>query len=155
MRPTKDLYFSELASVIAIRTTCIRRGVGCVVTNSKGHILGTGYNGVAAGLPHCNEGCPCTGHDLPPGQDKCEAVHAEVNAILQCPDVWDIDTVYVTLSPCIRCTKMLMNTSCKRIVFLNSHLGATGKELWEKTGRTWQHYANYTEDLHAQAKLII
>ena len=80
---------------------------------------------------------------------------AEVNAILQCPDVWDIDTVYVTLSPCIRCTKMLMNTSCKRIVFLNNHLGETGKELWEKTGRTWQHYASYTEDLHAQARLII
>jgi dCMP deaminase len=143
MRPTKDAYFSELAAVISGRSTCLRKAVGCVLTNERGHIIGTGYNGVAAGLGHCNEGHTCKGHDLPPGQDSCEAVHAEVNALLQCPDAWAIDTVYVTLSPCIRCTKMLLNTSCKRIVFLENHTGQTGQELWERAGRNWQQYRDY------------
>lgn len=140
MRPTKDLFFSQIASIEATRTTCIRRGVGCVLVNDKGHIVGTGYNGVAAGLPHCNEGHPCVGCELPPGQDNCEAVHAEVNAILQCHDVWDIDTVYTTVSPCVRCTKMLLNTSAKRIVFLTEHNGQTGYDLWSKAGRIWERY---------------
>lgn len=147
MRPTKLTYFSILASVVALRSTCVRRGVGCVIVNNKGHILGTGYNGVAAGLPHCNEETPCEGCDLPAGQDKCEAVHAEVNAVLQCADVWDIETVYVTLSPCIRCTKMLLNTGTKRIVFLKPHSGETGEALWLKAGREWVHYDTYANDI--------
>lgn len=147
MRPTKQLYFSQLASVVALRSTCVRRSVGCILVNDKGHILGTGYNGVAAGSPHCNEGNPCEGCYLPPGHDKCEAVHAEVNAVLQCPNVWDIDTVYVTVSPCARCTKMLLNTGAKRIVYLTVHNGETGELLWRKAGREWYHYSAYTEDL--------
>ncbi len=145
-RPTKDTYFSDLAMVISSRSTCLRRAVGCVLTNARGHIVGTGYNGVAASLGHCNEGHACKGHDLPPGQDSCEAVHAEVNALLQCPDVWAIDTAYVTLSPCIRCTKMLLNTSCTRIVFQDNHTGQTGQELWERAGRIWLQYRDYNED---------
>lgn len=150
MRPDRKAYFSLLAQVVSTRTTCIRRGVGCVVVDAKGHILGTGYNGVAAGMPHCNEGCPCSGHELPPGQDKCEAVHAEMNALLQCRDVWAIDTLYVTLSPCIRCTKVLLNTSCTKIVFLENHTGETGKALWEKAGRTWEQFINYESTKKAQ-----
>ena len=137
MRPTKDVTFLAMAETLALRTTCVRRGVGCVVTNARGHILSTGYNGTAAGLPHCNEGNCCQGHDLPPGQDHCEAIHAEMNAVLQCHDVYAIDTVYVTLSPCIRCTKALLNTSARRIVYRDNHLGPNGKELWERAGREW------------------
>ena len=137
MRPSKDITFLNIAETLALRTTCVRRGVGCVLTNASGHILSTGYNGTAASLPHCNEGHCCQGHDLPPGQDSCEAIHAEMNALLQCTNVNEIDTVYVTLSPCVRCTKVLLNTSAKRIVFKDAHLGATGRELWERAGRTW------------------
>ena len=146
MRPTKDITFLAMAKTLALRTTCVRRGVGCIVVNARGHIVGTGYNGVAASLGHCNEGHACKGHDLPPGQDSCEAVHAEVNALLQCPDAWAIDTAYVTLSPCIRCTKMLLNTSCTRIVFQDNHTGQTGQELWERAGRIWLQYRDYNED---------
>lgn len=45
----------ELALTTAKRSTCCRRQVGCVLLNSRGHVLSTGYNGVAAGLPHCND----------------------------------------------------------------------------------------------------
>jgi dCMP deaminase len=145
MRPTKDITFLAMAKTLALRTTCVRRGVGCIVVNARGHILSTGYNGTAAGLPHCNEGHCCQGYDLPPGQDNCEAIHAEMNAVLQCHDVQAIDTIYVTLSPCIRCTKMLLNTSCTRIVFGDNHIGQTGQELWERAGRIWLQYKDYND----------
>lgn len=117
---------------------------------------------MAAGLPHCNEAHPeaplrnynphdlvpsavaetfvnaCIGHGLPPGKDSCEAVHAEQNALLQCRDPWEIETAYVTLSPCKACLKLLMNTSCKRIAFMEEHVDPLPKELWLKTGRVWE-----------------
>lgn len=139
MRPTLDEYMLQLAKVAATRTTCIRRGVGCVLTDKYGHVLSIGYNGVASMSPHCNEGVPCVGHLLPPGQDSCEAVHAEQNAILQCRDVWSIDSAYVTLSPCKACLKLLLNTPCSRIVFLEEHTDSMSKALWVDTGRRWVH----------------
>jgi dCMP deaminase len=148
MRPLLDAYMMELAKVAATRTTCIRRGVGCALMDSRGFLLGLGYNGVASSVPHCNEvhaiggdyeHLPhvCVGHHLPPGQDSCEAVHAEQNAILQCGDPWKIDTTYVTLSPCKACLKLLLNTSCRRIVFLEEHTDLLPREMWLKAGRSW------------------
>jgi dCMP deaminase len=53
-RVSKDEWAMQLAAVTASRATCLRRSVGCVLTNERGHVLATGYNGVASGLPHCN-----------------------------------------------------------------------------------------------------
>lgn len=72
MRPTLDQYLMELAMVAAKRTTCIRRGVGCVLADSKGRVLSIGYNGVPAGMPHCNES------KLEPGGYE-HAYHIEVD----------------------------------------------------------------------------
>ena len=141
MRPSLDAYMMLLAYVAASRTTCVRRGVGCVLADSRGRILAVGYNGVASGLPHCNEGHFCSGHDLPPGRDCCEAVHAEQNALLQCTRPDDIAAAYVTLSPCLACTKLLANTGCLRVVYLEEHsVSAAAKELWLKSrpGRSWE-----------------
>lgn len=55
MRPSRDEIWLEVASTIAKRSTCWRRAVGCVLTDEDGIVLSTGYNGVAAGRPHCNE----------------------------------------------------------------------------------------------------
>lgn len=137
-RPSLEQYMLELARLAATRTTCVRRGVGCVLINARGHVLAIGYNGVAHGQPHCNEGHTCQGADLPPGQDLCEAIHAEQNAMLQCADPWQIDTAFVTLSPCKACCKLLLNTSCKRIVFLEEHTDPLSKAMWTAAGRTWQ-----------------
>ena len=167
MRPSIDEYMLRLAQAAASRTTCIRRGVGCVLANAKGHVLAISYNGVASGMPHCNdtkkecrdnrkEECDlgsttqprcflevtyphaCIDYDLPPGSDSCEAVHAEQNALLQCHNPWQIETAYVSLSPCKACLKLLLNTSCKRIVFLEEHIDPLPKALWLKAGRTWE-----------------
>lgn len=155
-RPSIDEYMMRLAQVAASRATCIRRSVGCVLADAKGRVLSIGYNGVPSGMPHCNEvtssywdsscggdtlvsvyGNSCVGHDLPPGQDSCESVHAEQNALLQCRDPREIATAYVTLSPCKPCVKLLMNTGCQRIAFLEAHMDPWPKEQWLKLGREW------------------
>jgi dCMP deaminase len=131
-----------VAMVISHRSTCLRRNVGCVLVNGRGHIIAVGYNGVASGEPHCNDGHPCAGFDLPAGQDSCEGIHAETNAILQCQNAWDIDTAYVTLSPCKACLKLLLNTSCRRIVFMHEHDDPWSKAQWTKSrgSDSWVHY---------------
>ncbi len=141
MRPSKDMYFSSMALLASSRATCPRRRVGCVLINERGHVLSTGYNGVAAGSRHCTEhNCPGASYPSGQGLDKCEALHAEQNALLQCRDVWTIDTAYVTASPCVTCTKLLMNTSCKRIVFIDEYPQLEAKELWIGVGRIWQKF---------------
>jgi len=116
-RPNKDIYFGLISNVVAMRSTCARRAVGCVLVNVYGHIIATGYNGVAAGLPHCIDK-PCPGALFPSGEglDLCEALHAEQNALLQVRDAHEIIAAYVTVTPCITCIKLLMNTSCERII---------------------------------------
>lgn len=124
-RPSKDSYYMEIAKVVAKRSTCYRRQVGCVLINSYGHIIATGYNGVAKGQLHCIDGYSsmCSGALLPSGigLDKCKAIHAEQNALLQCGNVQTITTCYTLTKPCTHCFKLLMNTSCNRIVYVEEY----------------------------------
>jgi len=139
-RPTPDQYFLSMAKLAATRGTCCRRQVGCVLVNGMNRVLSTGYNGRYAGAPHCSEGFPCEGATLPSGTglDKCEALHAESSALLFCSNVYDIRTCYVTVTPCIECTKMLLNTSCQRIVAADEYPHPAAKRLWEQAGRAWE-----------------
>ena len=163
-RPSKDQYFLEMARLAATRGTCVRRQVGCVLVNRLGQVLATGYNGVARGLPHCNEEAPhtipgldgapinvtklsnkphlphaCPGSGAASGTqlDTCQAVHAEQNALLQCGDVYRVEAAYVTHSPCLVCTKLLLNTSCRRIVFRQRYPHPGAERLWVEAGRQW------------------
>lgn len=155
MRPDVDSLNLKMAELVALRGTCLRRQVGCVLVNAKGHVLSTGYNGRARGLPHCNEGRThitydepeqgyyphaCKGATSPSGQnlDGCEAIHAEQNALLQCKDVDQIQTAYVTASPCVTCVKLFMNTSCERIVFAAPYAhDKEARDLWLRKQREW------------------
>lgn len=158
-RPSRDEWAMSLALVTAKRGTCLRRQVGCVLLDRLGHVLATGYNGVAAGQPHCNESRSgmvaatadgfqlhplhphaCRGARWPSGQglDLCEAIHAEQNALLQCRDVQQLHTCYSTTSPCITCTKLLLNTSCQRVVFMEEYPHKEARALWLKAGRAWE-----------------
>jgi len=138
MRLDKDQWLLRLAEVASLRGTCARRKVGCVLADKDGHILSLGYNGPASGLPHCTDQ-PCAGVDQPSGHglDLCEAIHAEQNALLQCHDVKEIVTAYTTVSPCVTCVKLLMNTSCQRIVFGEEYAHSSSRELWVSMGRLW------------------
>ena len=138
MRPTTDEHFLNMAILNSQRGTCSRRKVGCVVVNHLNHIIATGYNGVAASRPHCTDK-PCAGAKCESGEglDLCEAIHAEANALLQCRDVDSITTIYCTDSPCVHCVKLLLNTSCTKIIFLREYPHGISKKLWEDAGRQW------------------
>jgi dCMP deaminase len=142
MRASADQYFMEIAKLVATRGTCVRRKVGAVLVNSRRHILATGYNGVPRGMVHCLDR-PCLGAFEQSGQnlDNCLASHGEANALLQCKDVNEIDTLYVTVSPCVQCTKLLMNTSCRRIVFAELYPHEASKVWWLSPpfDREWVH----------------
>lgn len=160
MRPPIHEWAMNLAKVVATRSTCCRRHVGCVLLNIDHHIIATGYNGVAAGVPHCNELRPgldhiqevsnpveevfphaCEGAQLPSGQglDLCEAIHAEQNALLQCHDVREVYACYTTTSPCVTCTKLLLNTGCQHIFFVEEYVQPAARSLWLKSNRmSWK-----------------
>ena len=135
---TKDAVFIRMAILMSSLATCARRRVGCIMTDNRGRIIASGYNGVAAGMEHCSTH-PCPGAKLPSGEglDKCEAIHAEANALIQCKNPDDIHTVYCTASPCIHCVKMLMNTGAQRIVFDEEYPHSEAADLWREHGGDW------------------
>ena len=161
-RLDKDDYFLQMAALVARRGTCLRRAVGCVLVNELGHVIATGYNGVARGMPHCNDrvrhyderdevsgawvwktphACPAAHAASGTQLEGCEAIHAEQNALLQCGDVGKIRTCYVTTAPCVTCTKLLLNTGCRRIIFSEDYPQAqAARDLWQRDpelGRVW------------------
>ena len=142
MRIDRHEYFLQMAELVATRSTCYRRAVGCVLVDKLSHVCATGYNGRPSGMPHCNERDGDVFRNLCPGAaatsgtnlDACEALHAEQNALLQCRDCWQLETAYITVTPCITCLKLLLNTSCRTIVargyYPNAHL-----HMWHGNGR--------------------
>lgn len=137
MRPSYDRYFITIAGVVATRSTCARRAVGAVLVDARQRILATGYNGVGRGQPHCTE-TPCPGVQFDAGQGLgvCEAIHAEQNALLQCRDPDRIYALYCTTAPCKHCTKMLLNTGCDYIFFLEDY-PESGERLWRDANKAW------------------
>jgi dCMP deaminase len=109
-----DVYFMNIAQVVASRSTCPRKFVGAVIVRDK-TILSTGYNGSIRGMPHCSDG----GHMME--NDHCVAtIHAEANAIIQAAKngvTIDGGTIYVTASPCWNCFKQIANGGIRRIVY--------------------------------------
>ena len=136
MRPTLDRTMLAMAQVLSARATCRKLAVGCVLVDARGRIIGTGYNGVPSSMVHCTD-VACSGATMPAGSDTCEAIHAEQNALLGCSDPWAIEKCYVTHGPCLRCTKLLLNTSCRHLVLGASWEDASAKRLWQLGGGNW------------------
>lgn len=131
-RPSVDAYYLEMAAVAAKRSTCPRRAVGAILVDARHVILGVGHNGVPRGIPHCGEFFEdstkpsgydleqpvCAGmHDARGNTRRCWAVHAEVNAILQCADIERARTLYCSATPCFACAKVIANTGITRVVY--------------------------------------
>ena len=116
MRDTLDQYFMKLLPLVAARSTCRRRAVGCVLADARGRILAAGYNGVPTATEHCLD-TPCPGADDAPGDSRrCLAIHAEQNALLNCGRLDLVITAYVSCSPCFVCAKLLLNLPALRRV---------------------------------------
>lgn len=107
-------YFFSIASVVATRSTCPRKRVGCVIVRDN-RILSTGYNGSPPGEDHC-EDVGCWLED-----DHClRSVHAEANAIATAARfgvVLDGATAYITISPCTRCSMLLKSAGISDVQF--------------------------------------
>ena len=121
-RPSWDEYFMEIAEVVAKRSNCSRRHVAAVIVKDN-LLLSTGYNGTPRGVQNCFDGgCPrCSGH-APSGTslDECLCVHAEQNAICQAAR-YGVNvggsTIYITLSPCLTCAKLIINAGIAEVVY--------------------------------------
>ena len=133
-RPSWDEYFTEIANLVAKRSTCLRRHVGAVLVRHK-HILSTGYNGAPSGLEHCLDvGCLREELGIPSGaqQEICRGIHAEQNAIIQAAlhgVSTEGSTLYCTNQPCTQCAKMLINAGVKRIVYAGEYPDELARQL--------------------------
>lgn len=132
-RLSKPAYYAEMARLVARRASCARRQVGCILVDERGHVLSTGYNGPARGVPNCID-TPCRGATCESGQglELCEAVHAEQNALLQCRDVDQIHACFVTTEPCAHCAKLLLNTGCQMVIYGDPYPQGGGFAQWTR-----------------------
>lgn len=140
-RPGYDAWFMAIALVVARRSTCARRAVGCVVVDADNRILSTGYNGVPHGAIHCTAS-PCAGARMGSGSglDVCQALHAEQNALTRLERVREARTMYCTTAPCISCAKLAAATGIQRIVFLEPYPTGGGEFWTEVAGREWHQH---------------
>lgn len=160
-RPSRIAHYAKLARMVALRGSCRRRKVGAVVTDKKGFILATGYNGRAvAGIPDCtDEGCGCKGSEAKSGEDlqHCAARHAEISLISQIADVSKMYDLYITTSPCVECTKILLGTGVKNIYYWEGYIDRRKAWYYWKTYRPegkWQCLTNgnATKNLDVQTR---
>ena len=125
-RPGWDEYFIQIAKLVATRSPCLRRQVGAVLVKER-NILATGYNGVPTGITHCEvTGCLRDQLNVPSGErhELCRGLHAEQNAIIQAARHGANiagSTLYCTDSPCIICTKMLINAGVVEVVYMRGY----------------------------------
>lgn len=117
----------------------IRAKVGATLVTSHGVML-SGYNGTPSSLDNVCE------YVTPEGfVTKPEVIHAEVNAVLKAAKEGVScygSTVYVTLSPCVSCSAMLINAGISRLVYLDSYRKTEGLELLEKAGILVERYSD-------------
>ena len=133
MRKSWNEYFMEITEMVSSRSTCDRAFVGCVLVNKDHRIVSTGYNGSVAGNPHCSE----VGHTMRDGH--CIAtIHAEMNALLYCAKEGipvKGCTAYVTHSPCLNCSKALIQAGIEKIYYKNAYrVDDYALDLFEKNG---------------------
>ncbi len=132
-------YFMSIATLVAERSTCLRRRVGAVAVKDR-RMLATGYNGAPSNLPHCIEtGCLREKMNVPSGQrhEICRGLHAEQNVIIQAAmhgvSVYGA-SVYCTTQPCLICTKMLINVGVKEVFYAESYPDELAEALMLEAG---------------------
>ena len=112
---------------------CKRKQVGALIVKGR-MIISDGFNGAPTGFDNC-----CEDED---GNTNWYVLHAEANAILKvasstqsCKDA----TLYITLSPCKECSKLIHQSGIKRVVYSRSYKDASGLQFLEKAGVELTH----------------
>ena len=122
-RPGFDEIYMELAQNLARKSHCVKIKVGSVLTKDT-RIISIGYNGPPAGTHNCDEKWPENGCPRDSKGSCSLALHAEQNAILYASkNGVPIDgcTLYVTLSPCLACARIIYSMGIKKVIFLESY----------------------------------
>lgn len=138
-RPSWDEYFMAITGHVAERSTCLRRHTGAVLVKDK-RILATGYNGVPAGLAHCEDaGCLREQRDVPSGErhELCRGIHAEQNAVIQAARhgiAISGATAYTTHQPCSLCAKILINAGIVEVVYADAYPDPLADALFAEAG---------------------
>jgi len=113
----------NLASELARRSHCVKAQVGAVLAKDT-RIVSLGYNGPPAGTHNCDERWPQTGCPRDSKGSCSLALHAEQNAILYAVKnqvSLQGAVLYVTLSPCIACARVIFTAGIKKVYYQNSY----------------------------------
>ena len=136
----KELKFAKaylkMAQEWAKLSHCERKQVGALIVKDR-MIISDGFNGTPSGFENC-----CEDND---GATKWEVLHAEANAILKVANSTQScknSTLYITLSPCKECSKLIHQSGIKRVVYLNKYKDDSGLKFLEKAGVELIHLPN-------------
>ncbi len=136
-----DERFMQMAETVASWSSCYQenRHVGAVIVKDK-RIVATGYNGAPAGIKSCAERGECLRRvkNIASGtmQEVCYAVHAEQNAIIQAAKLGipcDGAVMYVTHQPCVICTRMIINSGIKKVIYKNGYPDDFALQLFKES----------------------
>jgi dCMP deaminase len=123
-----DVAYLKMATEWGKLSHCKRRQVGALIVRDR-MIISDGYNGTPSGFENF-----CEDED---GYTKWYVLHAEANAILKvarstqsCRDA----TLYITLSPCKDCSKLIHQSGIKRVVYVEKYKDNSGLQFLEKAG---------------------
>lgn len=114
-----------IAIEVSKASYCERAKVGAILVKDD-NIISFGYNGTPAGFENV---CECE------DTTKKEVLHAESNAITKCSKSCysSLDsTLYITLSPCYDCSKLIIQAGIKEVVYLEEYRNKEGIELLKK-----------------------
>jgi dCMP deaminase len=135
MNNKKIQMYNQIAQIVAQQSHCVRKKVGALLVSSEGNnILSYAYNGSPSGFDNC-----CEDSD---GLTKSTTIHAELNAIAKAAKLGHStkdSILFVTLSPCVNCAVLLLQSGISEIYYSEAYKDLTGLELLSASGITC-HY---------------
>lgn len=123
-----DRRYLRMARIWADNSYCTRRKVGALIVKDK-MIISDGYNGTPSGFENVCE--------LDDGTTKPYVLHAEANAITKIAKSGnnsDGATLYVTASPCLECSKLIIQSGIRRVVYSENYRLTDGIDLLRRAG---------------------
>ena len=135
-----DRAYLKIAKEWGKLSYCKRKQVGAIIVKDR-MIISDGYNGTPSGFENCCED--------EAGITKWYVLHAEANAILKVArstQTCEGATLYITLSPCRECSKLIHQSGIRRVVYQNGYRDTSGVDFLEKAGVEVE-YIPFEEDV--------